>query len=153
MFSLYLILKFIHVAGVIFWVGGITAMTIWTIRAGRDPNPTSLAVTLRHALFYGQRVVGPSSGVVLLAGIGMVISAKISFGAPWIVWGMAGILVHFIMGFTVLRTNGQKLAEVSASGNPDPVVLARLLNRQKTAATIYVLIMLSVVWAMVAKPA
>jgi len=152
MSSLYLALKFLHVVGVIFWIGGITAMTIWTVRAGSDPDRRSLAVTLRHALFYGQRVVGPSSGVVLLAGIAMVIQAKIGFGTLWIVWGLAGILIHFILGFTVLSKNGQRLAQIAESGTPDPGALDQVLRRQKTVATIYVLIMLSVVWAMVTKP-
>jgi len=127
-------------------------MTIWTVRAGSDPDRRSLAVTLRHALFYGQRVVGPSSGVVLLAGIAMVIQAKIGFGTLWIVWGLAGILIHFILGFTVLSKNGQRLAQIAESGTPDPGALDQVLRRQKTVATIYVLIMLGVVWAMVTKP-
>jgi uncharacterized membrane protein len=152
MSSQYLNLKFIHIVAVIFWIGGITAMTIWTVRAGSDPDRRSLAVTLRHALFYGQRVVGPASGVVLLAGIAMVIQAKIGFGTLWIIWGMAGILLHLILGFTVLSKNAERLAQLAESGTPDPVALDKVLRRQKTVATIYVLIMLSVVWAMVTKP-
>jgi uncharacterized membrane protein len=152
MTTLYLTLKFLHIVAVIFWVGGITAMTIWTVRAGGEDDRTSLAVTLRHALFYGQRVVGPSSGVVLLAGIAMVINAHIKFSTLWIVWGLAGILVHFILGFTVLRKNAERLAQLAESGTPDPGALDKVLRRQKTVATIYVLIMLSVVWAMVTKP-
>jgi uncharacterized membrane protein len=152
MFSLYLTLKFIHVAAVIFWIGGTTTMTIWTIRAGREREPTALAVTVRHAIFYAQRVVGPSSGVVLLAGIAMVISAKIPWGTLWIMWGLAGVLLHIILGVTVLRTNSERLAQLAGSGSPDPVKLGQVLARQKTVTAIYVLIMLSVVWAMVAKP-
>jgi uncharacterized membrane protein len=152
MFSLYLTLKFLHVAAVIIWIGGIAAMTIWTVRAGRDSDPRSLAVTMRHAIFYGQRVVGPSSGVVLLAGIAMVISAHIPFMTLWIVWGMVGILLHIIFGVTVLRTNGERLVRLAENATPDPVALGKAVQRQKTAAMIYVLIMLSVVWAMVTKP-
>ena len=153
MFSLYLTLKFLHVAAAIIWVGGTVSMTIMTLRASRASQPGALNAAMEHALFYGQRVVGPASIVVLLAGIGMVLSAHMRFMTPWIVWGFAGILIHILLGVTVLRTNGQRLAELSRATNPDRTLLSAALRRQQTAATVYTLIMLSTVWAMVAKPA
>lgn len=152
MFSLYLTLKFIHVLAVIFWIGGITAMAIWTFRAAGEGDLTSLAVTMRHASFYGQRVVGPASGFVLLAGIAMVITAKISWSTPWVIWGLMGIVIHMVLGFAVLAKNSERIAQLAVSPNPDRTQLAAAVKKQKTAATIYVLIMASVVWAMVAKP-
>jgi uncharacterized membrane protein len=152
MFTLYLTLKFIHVLAVITWIGGTTAMAIWTFHAAADTDLTSLAVTMRHAGFYGQRVVGPSSGFVLLAGIAMVISAKIPWSTPWIIWGLTGIGIHLVLGFAVLAKNAERIAQLAVSPNPDRAQLAAAVTKQKTTASIYLLIMASVVWAMVTKP-
>ena len=152
MFSLYLTLKFIHVAAVIFWIGGITTMTIWTLRAGRESEPTALAVIIRNAILHAQQVVGPSSGVVLLAGIGMVLSGHIPFSTFWVLWGFAGIVLHIALGVTVLRTNSARLAQLASTPTPDRAALGALLKRQKMLATIYLLTMFSVIWAMVTKP-
>jgi hypothetical protein len=71
-------------------VGGVFAITLFTLRAGRHPDETTIRVTIGEAMFYGQRVVGPSSGLAVLAGIGMVITNRIGFMTPWILWGITG---------------------------------------------------------------
>jgi uncharacterized membrane protein len=152
MFTTYLILKFIHVAAAIFWIGGVIAMMIWTVRAGAEKDLQKLATITGYVHFYGQRVVGPSSGLVLLAGIFMVLNAHISFGTLWVTWGLAGIVVHFVMAFAVFRKNAERILELTKAANPDRAAIEQVSDRQKTAVMIYVLIMLSVVFAMVTKP-
>jgi uncharacterized membrane protein len=153
MFSLYVVLKFIHVAAVIFWIGGVAALAIMVVRAGRETNPSTLQGLMGMSVFFGQRVIGPTSGIALLAGIAMVIAAKIGFMTLWVQLGFAGFLVHLILGLTVLRKNGMELGRLAGATSPDSGALAKALQRQKTFALVYVLVMLSVVWAMVAKPA
>lgn len=152
MFSLYFILKFIHVASVVAWIGAILSLNITAIRATRTSDPAVLKVLLDSITFTGQRVIGPGSGIALLAGIGMVIQAKIGFMTPWVMWGMAGMLFHFIIGPTVLRKNGMELGRIAAMPTVDQAALERVRNKQKTIAVVYLLVMLSVIWAMVAKP-
>lgn len=153
MLSLYFILKFIHVAAVIFWIGGIGALTIMVLRAGKERNPAGLAAAMGLSAYFGQRVIGPASGIALLTGIGMVIKAHLGFMSLWILWGFAGFVLHVILGVTLIRKNSIRLGQLAASPTPDANALAEALNRQRTYATIYILSMLSVVWAMVAKPA
>lgn len=152
MFSLYFILKFIHVAAVVAWIGAILSLNITAIRAAKTDNPAVLQELLGSIMFTGQRVIGPGSGIALLAGIGMVIKAKIGFMTPWVLWGMAGMLFHFIVGPTVLRKNGMELGRLAAMTTVDRPALDRVRNRQKTIATVYLLVMLSVIWVMVTKP-
>jgi uncharacterized membrane protein len=152
MFSLYLTLKFIHVVAVIFWIGGVMAMSVFTFRAARASQP-ALAVTIGHAIFYGQKVVGPLSGVVLLAGIVMVIRAKIGFMTPWVLWGFSGIAIHILLGVTVIRKNSERLLQLASAALPDTAALGAALRRQRSLVTIYLFIMLSTIWAMVVKPA
>ena len=69
MFSLYFILKFIHVAAIVAWIGAILSLNITAIRATRTSDPAVLKVLLDSITFTGQRVIGPGSGIALLAGI------------------------------------------------------------------------------------
>ena len=48
-------------------------------------------------------MVGLLSSVVLLAGIAMVIRAKIGFMASRVLWGFSGIAIHVILGISVIR--------------------------------------------------
>ena len=152
MLSLYFILKFLHVASVVAWIGAILSLNITAIRATRTSDPAVLKVLLDSITFTGQRVIGPGSGIALLAGIWMVINAKIGFMTPWVMWGMAGMLFHFIIGPTVLRKNGMELGRIAAQPTIDQAALERVRDRQKMIAWVYLLVMLSVIWAMVAKP-
>jgi uncharacterized membrane protein len=152
MLSLYFILKFIHVAAVIAWIGAILSLNITAIRAARSDNPAVLKELLGSITFTGQRVIGPGSGIALLAGIWMVINAKIGFMTPWVLWGMAGFLFHFVIGATVLRKNGMELGRIAAMPAVDQAALERVRYKQKTIAVVYLLVMLTVIWAMVTKP-
>jgi uncharacterized membrane protein len=150
--TLYLILKFIHVAAVIAWIGGIVGLVVLTVRVGKEEKPEALAGLMRASVFFGQRVIGPFSGIALLAGIILVATSPIRFMDIWILYGFAAWIFHLVMGTTVLRRNGIELGTVADSPSPNAAVLASLLQRQKLLATIYLVVMLTVVWAMVAKP-
>jgi uncharacterized membrane protein len=152
MFTLYLSLKFLHVAAVIFWIGGIGGLTVMVLRAGREKNLSVLTSLMQLSVYFGQRVIGPASGVALLAGLGMVFAGHLRFMTAWILWGMTGFLLHFIIGGTILRKNGMQLARLASAATPDQAAVSAALDRQKTVALLYLLIMLSTVWAMVAKP-
>jgi uncharacterized membrane protein len=153
MFSLYLSLKFLHVASVVFWIGAIASLNFMAFRFSRAPDAGTLGRLQDLFDYFGRRVIGPASGIALLAGIGMVISSRMSFMTPWILWGILGFLFHFIVGATVLRKNALEFARVAGAATPDQSALEKVRARQKTIATVYLLVMLSVIWAMVVKPA
>lgn len=46
MLNAYGVLKFLHVASVIVWIGGITALALLTWRVARERNRAVLAVVL-----------------------------------------------------------------------------------------------------------
>jgi uncharacterized membrane protein len=127
MVNLYGILKFIHVLSVILWLGGIMALSVFVRRATQEHDSRVLSSLLKQVTSYGQKVVGPASGLVLLTG-------PVMFGA------------------IVLRQRVMKLVAVSTSptaAEADLVVAARGLW---TAQLIYLAILASVVGAMVLKP-
>jgi hypothetical protein len=122
---------------------------VWTIvpRLARAGVATALPISAR----YGQTIAAPASLLVLITGIAMVVIGRI--GSPlWVQWGFAGILLHFILGATLIRANfktlGRVLSESPAPGAP----LAAILRRIRVTSWIYLLLMLSVVAVMVLKP-
>jgi uncharacterized membrane protein len=145
-------LKFLHVLSVIIWIGGITALAVVTWRVARERNRTALEELLRQATVYGQRIVGPASGVVLLTGLAMVGMAHIGFGTFWVVWGYAGILVHGVTGGVFLRKRIAELSQIASAPAGDDARLIGAARRLWTTQLIYLLLLATVVAVMILKP-
>jgi uncharacterized membrane protein len=152
MVNAYGILKFIHVLSVILWLGGITALSVFVHRATQERDSGVLPSLLTQVTSYGQKVVGPASGLVLLTGPAMVGIGHIGFGTLWVVWGFVGILIHFVFGAIVLRQRVMKLVAVSTSPTATEAELVVAARRLWRAQLIYLAILASVVGAMVLKP-
>jgi uncharacterized membrane protein len=147
----YAILKFLHVLSAVVWIGGATALAVIMGRLIAARDRTTIAALFPHSMAYGQRMAGPSSILVLLTGIAMMIVGKVSPHAFWIIWGYLGIIVHFVFGATIMRKRGMAFAKLASSpGNDDELAAAGA--RLRIANLIYLLIMVSVIGAMVLKP-
>jgi uncharacterized membrane protein len=151
MLNAYNLLKFVHVISVILWLGAITTLSVllWRLRA--EPNRQIVSALVQQSISFGQRFVGPASGLVLLTGLAMVGIARIGFTTFWVLWGLTGIAIHFIYGAVILRKRSLRLAEALAPGTDDAAfgIASRRLSQ---AQFVYLLILASVIWAMVVKP-
>lgn len=148
----YALLKLIHVLSAVIWVGGITATAAITGRMLQAGDHVTLAKYFQHALPFAQRMIGPAAILVLLTGIPMVILGKIGFGAFWVSYGFFGILVHFVLGGTLIRKRSMALAQLLSASPQDDRVIAEAGARLRQANLIYLLVMVSVIGAMVLKP-
>lgn len=151
MLSAYGLLKLVHVLSVIIWIGGVTALWTVAMRFGRSANRAGLDMILPMSVRYGQTMAGPASLLVLVTGIAMVIVGRL--GSPlWVQFGFIGILVHFVLGATLMRRNWAELGRVAASSPLDETRLATVLRRTRLTNWVYLLLMLSVIAVMVLKP-
>jgi len=148
----YGVLKFLHVVAVVFWVGGIAALSVAVWRLRKERNREVLAAILRQASFFGQRVAGPASFIVLLTGPMMVGMAHIGFGTFWVLWGFAGLTAHFWIGATALRKRTNALLQLASASSGDEAALLAAARRLWSTQLIYLAIMAAVVAAMVLKP-
>jgi uncharacterized membrane protein len=147
MLSAYGLLKLLHVVSVVVWIGGV--MAVWTIvpRLAQAGVGTALPISAR----YGQTIAGPASLLVLATGIAMVVVGRI--GSPlWVQWGFAGILLHFILGATLIRANFKTLGRVLSESPANDAPLGAILRRIRVTNWIYLLLMLSIIAVMVLKP-
>lgn len=151
MVNLYGFLKFLHVTSVVLWIGGVTALWMTTLRIARAGDYPTVTRLLPVGMTYGQRVVGPASGIVLITGVWMAIIGHL-FSTPWVGIGMTGILLHFILGATVVRRNWMRLGQLISAPGHDDALIAAATTRVATWSWIYLLIMITVIAFMVLKP-
>jgi uncharacterized membrane protein len=106
------VFKLVHVSIAVFWVGGGLLLTALAIRAARSSDPEDLATIARQAVFVGEKLFAPASGVVLAMGIAMVINQHLGFGTTWIDIGLAGWTISFITGIAVLAPRARRIVEL-----------------------------------------
>src|SRR5437764_15166404 len=82
MFSLFLVLKFIHILSAIVAVGLNISYGIWIFRAQRESAHTAFA--LKGVKFLDDRVANPAYGVLLVTGLLMVLAGSIPITTLWI---------------------------------------------------------------------
>ncbi|HEU5432929.1 MAG TPA: DUF2269 family protein [Thermomicrobiales bacterium] len=150
--SLYLLLKFLHVAGVVVWVGGMVALVTLNARIGRSGDMAAVAAMGAQSEAFGRTVVGPAMGLTLLAGLATAGVARLSFGTSWIVWGLVGFVLSIAIGVIAVSRAAAELGALAPSASPDDPRLGALRNRLLWLNAINLLVLASVVWAMVFKP-
>jgi uncharacterized membrane protein len=148
---MFLVFKYVHVVAAIVWVGGVIALTILNMRLARTRSREGLAALTSAGGFFGQAVMGPAAGLTLLAGIATSLSAGFQMNSLWIIWGFAAILLSIALGATLIRITIQRLGALAASQG-DSAQIAALQGRLVALNGLNILLLLSAVWAMVAKP-
>lgn len=148
----YEVLKAIHVAAAVVWVGGATALTIIAFRTEREGDPHALASLGRQAEWLGQRVFTPASFVVLAFGIALVHKAGWGYGRFWVDFALAAWAASTALGVGLLVPKSKQLnALIAERGVEDDEVQQRL--RQILAfARVDTLLLLLIVLDMAAKP-
>jgi uncharacterized membrane protein len=148
----YGIFKFLHIAAVIVWIGGLVAVSIINARAARHEDASVMSALAQASGFFGRVVVAPAAALTLFAGIVMVVSGGLSFGTLWIAWGLGGIVLSLLLGATLIRRAGEELGEAAQAPRTDPARTLALQRRLRTLNLLNLLVLFSVVWAMVFKP-
>src|SRR5215211_1194933 len=152
MSTVYTLFKFLHIVGVIGWIGGLVTFTLLSARIAREQNQAVLEALTRLMRINGMAVIGPASGLTLIAGIVMI--AVSGLGVPlWVIWGFAAIIVSVVLGVSLIGRTSKELREVAAAAEPSEPRLSALQRRLVAFNIINVLVLLSTVWAMVFKPA
>lgn len=149
--SLYLLLKFVHVAAVIVWVGGVFALVVLNARLGGRGDAAVTAAMGQQSEAFGRTVIGPAMLVALLAGLWMAGQFGIPFTSLWIVWGVVGAVAFILIGVVAMGRAGAELAQLARSAG-DSARIAAVSQRLRLLSVLSILILASVVWAMVYKP-
>lgn len=150
--SLYLWLKFIHVAAIAIWIGGLIGLVALNARMARAGGGQAMAALGQQSEFFGRSVLGPAMGVAILAGLATAGVARIAFSSLWIIWGIAGFVLSILIGVVAVGRAAAALGQLAATAGPDDARVAAGRRRVIILNAVNIAILLSIVWAMVFKP-
>src|SRR5205823_1989610 len=105
----YSLVKFLHVAFVVIWLGGGFCLVILGARANRVNDAADLTKVILQIVYMTSHVFIPASLLTFLCGLIMAWIAGM-FGFLWVIIGLAGFLATFGMGIAVLRPRSDKVA-------------------------------------------
>lgn len=148
----YDILKFIHVACAVIWVGGAAILQILAFRAERSNDSARIATFANEAEWVGMRVFLPTTLVLLAAGIWMVVGGPPAASENWIKVGIAIYALSALTGSLFLGPESKRIANiVEEKGATAPEAIARI-KRIFLISRIELVLLFFVVFDMVYKP-
>jgi uncharacterized membrane protein len=119
---------FLHVVGVITWVGGGIAIQVFGVLTKRAADPAKTAFFARNVGWIVMRVFLPAAIVVLVSGIGVVETIGWDWGEPFIVFGLLLWAMVSLVAFGFLgRALGKAALRLETEG-PGPVIGLHLRN-------------------------
>jgi uncharacterized membrane protein len=148
----YTILLFLHITAVILWLGAGTMVDLLALRAERQDDPTAMQKIVDDVDSLSNTFFIPAALAALVFGILLVIDGPWSFGSLWIILGLAGFGVSFLMGVLYFapvtkRLNG--IIERDGGMSAEAFATAR---RMLAFGRIETVVLFLVAFDMVAKP-
>ena len=149
MFSLYLLLKYIHILAAITAVGSNLTYAVWNIRSRLEPSHIGFA--LKGIKFLDDRVANPAYGLVLLTGLAMVIIGP-GFGHLWIIAALVlfALLIAVAVAFYSPALRNQ--VKLAVAGDTSSAEFSRLERRAQLVGVGTLVIVLAILVLMVFKP-
>jgi uncharacterized membrane protein len=144
--------KMIHVVAAVVWVGGGATLVILVLLTERENDPLALAALGQKIDFIATRVFVPSSLLVLLFGILMMVKGDLDWGQFWVVAGLVGFAATFLTGIGFLTPQVKKLNAIAAERGPAHPEAQAQLKKVLVVARFDIALLLLIVADMAAKP-
>jgi uncharacterized membrane protein len=148
----YELLKFVHVAAAIVWVGGAAAIQFFALRILWSGDPLRLAAFGRDVDWVGNRVFVPSALAVVVLGFLLVWDGPYELGMTWIWLSLVIFAVSFLVGAAFFGPESKRIAkQIEAEGPESPAAQARIA-RLIRLTRIDLVLLFAIVFLMVVKP-
>jgi len=148
----YELLLYIHIMATVIWVGAGFLMIVLGTRADRAGDDPGIERILSDNEWLATRLFIPSSLVVVLAGVLLVVDGPWAFDQLWIVLGLVGYAATFGTGMFMLKPKGDRIAaQMERDGGMTPRTLAET-RRLLTLARVDYVTLLLVIAVMAIKP-
>jgi uncharacterized membrane protein len=148
--------KTIHVVFAVIWIGGGFLISALAFIAELEHDLEGRSVLAKQAASVSNRVFTPSSLIVLLAGIAMMLNdtgeVLWDWGDFWVVFGLLGFVATFAIGIGVLAPAAKRMEALVASGGANTPEAHAEMNRIFLVARADAAILMLVIVDMVAKP-
>jgi uncharacterized membrane protein len=151
--GLYEWLKAFHVLLAVIWVGGNVVLHALSLRILRDRDPVRMATFAGEVEWVGNRVFAPSSGLLLILGIWMVVEEPAwTFGQFWILAAIAMFAYSFLSGLLYLGPHAGRLKKLYESEGAASQAAQTLLARILLVSRVELVLLILIVFDMVLKP-
>jgi uncharacterized membrane protein len=152
---MYTVLKFIHIFGVVLFVGNIIVTALWKTRADRSGNLATVVFAQRTVVLADWAFTLPGVLLILIGGYAMAVRRPFPLhGLVWLEWGQGLFYVAALIWLLVLVPTQRRLVDVSAAALRSGVMspeFRRLSRRWAMWGGIATLLPLIVLFLMVAK--
>jgi uncharacterized membrane protein len=149
----YTFFKWIHVAAAATWVGGAVMIQAYAFRILRTDDGKRQADFAKDTEVVSMRLFIPTTWVLLLAAIAMMINLHWSWGQNWIVFGLIAWTLSFVIGAGFLGPEGGRIAAIIEQHGPESPLAKARISRILMVSRAELVVLLTVIWNMVVKPA
>ena len=148
----YQLLLFGHILAAMVWIGGAFMMQLFAVRAQAGGDPGRLAGIAGDIEWIGLRVLTPSSLVVLVLGISLMVKGDWSWHSLWVDLALGLYAVTFVAGAGFFGPESGRIAKLIEREGPEaPLTLARI-RRILFLARLDLMLLVAIAFVMVTKP-
>ena len=115
----YELFLFLHISMAIIWVGGGFFLQMLALRVVGTDDEARIAAFAGDIEVLGMRIFTPSSVVLLLTGIGLVLNGNWDWSEPFISVGLLVWLVSFVAGDRLPRPDVRQIKAEMQAGRRD----------------------------------
>lgn len=135
----------VHLLAVATWIGTALALQVLSARMSPSTHDEVIDRFAIDAEAVGRSVLAPSSVLVLVTGVALVIRQDLSWTEPWILLGIGAFAVTGAIGGAFLIPESKRIAELAREPGHDPAeVRARSRRRLLVARLDLSLLVLAV---------
>ena len=149
---LYRILLFVHVVGVIMWVGAGVVFQLLAERATAANDEGKMRTLVSLGDTFGKAYFGALTAIVLLSGLVLVFDGDWGFDQVFVIGGLVGIVASGALGGAVIGPASERLQERVGAGGPIDAQAVADITRIRDIGRIDLTIMTVVVFLMTYKP-
>jgi uncharacterized membrane protein len=148
----YTFFKSLHVVAAALWVGGAFIIQAYAFRIVRSNDARRTAEFAKDTEIVSMRVFIPTTWILLLAGIGMMVNLDLSWGQNWIVLGLISWALSFVVGAGFLGPESGRISKIVESEGPESPAAQARIRRILLVSRLELVILLTVIVTMVVKP-
>jgi uncharacterized membrane protein len=148
----YTFFKSVRVLAAAIWFGGALMIQAFAFRITRTGDARRQAEFAKDSEVIGMRIFIPSTWLLLLAGIAMMVNLHWSRGQNWIVLGLIAFAFSFVVGAGFLGPEGGRIANVIERDGPEAPEAQRRIRRILLISRCELVVLATVIVNMVVKP-
>lgn len=151
----FVIMKVVHLAAVVVFLGNILTGIFWKAYGDKSRDPRIIAHTMKGIIRADRMLTMPSVGILLVAGFGAQGMAHYPISLPWIVWGIVLYVLSAAVFMARVAPLQKKLAAVAGAseGSMNWAEYDRLSKQWNVWGAIAILLPIVAFVLMVWKPA